>query len=58
MNMFDERKIKKCKYCGAEMQQMISKCPNCKQEQNPGLNIIGIIIVVIVLIGMIIKFSS
>lgn len=56
MNMFDERKSKKCKYCGAEMQQMLSKCPNCKQEQNWGLNIIGVIIVVILIFGTWIKF--
>lgn len=58
MNLYDERKRKKCKFCGADMQYMLATCPNCNQDQDKGLNIIGGILGIIIIVIIYLKTST
>ena len=54
-----ENKVKKCKYCGTEMDESAKICPNCKKRQSVSVvKIILIVLLVLVIIGAIGGSSS
>lgn len=49
-----ENKVKKCKYCGTEMDESAKICPNCKKRQSVSVvKIVLIVLLVLVIIGVI-----
>lgn len=43
------KKMKFCKYCGAEMKANAKKCPKCKKKQSGGAKFILIIIIILLI---------
>ncbi len=62
--MENDKQIKKCKYCQAEISKKAKKCPNCQSdlrqwpERHPILTIIGLLIIIPMFVSLMSSSSS